>query len=136
MRFAVLALLAIGLPAQAFAQTTINPTTVEFTASPDHFAKTVDGVTDIVTSYQFEATAMNASGALVLSVWLGKPTPNAQNVITVPVAQLATLTPEATYTATVQAIGPGGVGVSAPSNFFARAGVPRAPAAASNVKVR
>lgn len=78
---------------------------------------------------------MNGNGAIALTVGLGKPTPNAAGLISVPVVQLATLTPNVLYTATVKAIGPDGAGVSAASNPFGKS-APQIPSGPTNVKVK
>lgn len=114
---------------------TIDPTTLQFTASPDHTATNIDG-TFVVASYQFDAVAPNSIGAIAITLGLGKPTPDASNIVTLNLATtFATLTPNATYYATVTAVGPSGSGVSAQSNPFARAGAPKVPSAPTNVRV-
>lgn len=130
----VFALSLLALATGALAQIAINPTIVEFTPSPDHTATDLAG-SPILTSYQFDAVAMNTLGAVALTKGLGKPTANAQGLIVVVVPELSTLTPNTLYTATVTAIGPAGSAVSAPSNPFGRV-VPVAPSAATGVKIR
>lgn len=94
-----------------------NPTTAQFTASADHAT---------VTNYQLDTMAGSATGAIAFTLNLGKPTPNAANLISVLVQPFATL-PPGTYVATVSAMGPGGAGKSAPSAPFARVGAPASP---------
>lgn len=118
--------LAALLAATASAQTTVNPTKAEFVASADHNV-TVNG-TAVVANYQFDTMTSTVTGALAFTVNLGKPTPAAGNVITVTIPQLAALS-TGTYVATVAAVGPGGVGKSAPSNPFVRVGTPGVPTA-------
>ncbi len=130
----ILAVVVCLVPAGLDAQTVINPRFADFTASPDHAATKLDG-TSVVTRYELVATAVNATGALVWTQDLGKPTPNA-GTITVALPAALTITPETLYTATVRAIGPDGSSPpSAPSNPFGVAGT-RVPAAASNVRLR
>ncbi len=127
----LLVLSACALTAQG---PTINPTGIEFTASANHADVTIDGKA-IVTNYEFDAVAMNSLGAIALTINLGKPTPDATGKIVLPVTQLMTLTPNAVYTATVKAVGPGGQGVSAPSNPFGVLALVL-PANPASVKVR
>lgn len=103
---------------------TLNPTKVTFTPSADHDA--VIGTAPAVTSYQFDAVAMNGVGAIAISRSLGKPTPVAGSIVVV-VPELLTVTKNTVYTGTVTAIGPGGNTPSAVSNPFAVPGPPRAP---------
>lgn len=130
--FALLMLVACTAPAAA--QTVLNPTTVEFKASTLHSATRLDG-SAVVTSYQFDAVGMAGSGALAISVGLGKPTPDAQGRISVAVPQLATLTPNVVYAATVTTTGPDGSEVSAASNPFGRS-APQPPTAVTELRVR
>ena len=114
----------IGITTSAPAQTVVNPTKAEFVASTDHNVL-VNGA-PVLTSYQLDIMAGTATGALALTVSLGKPTPGAGNLITVTVPQLAAL-PNGSYVGTVSAVGPGGAGKSDPSNPFARISAPAAP---------
>lgn len=102
------------------------PWKVQFTASPDHAAVANDGQ-PLVTRYEL---FLSRSGTRVAGpVDLDKPTPDAQGVITVDIN--ATILPLAagTYTAIVDAVGPAGVGASAPSSPFSLTGPMRAPSA-------
>ena len=130
MRRVLFALVILFAPLSVSAQTvTLNPTKVEYTASADHAA--LLGTVPVVSRYQFDAVAMNPLGAIAISRDLGKPTPDTVTgcaapvpCISVVVAELATLTPNRTYTATVSAIGPGGTAPSGASNPFAKPGAP------------
>ena len=98
-------------------------TGVQFLASPDH-----DSTVNILADYT--ADVRNTAGATVLTLALGKPTPDPANTILVkpmwtPV-QFAAL-PPGQYTAVVKANGPGGSNASAPSLPFVRPGIPGAP---------
>jgi hypothetical protein len=123
--------------AMASAQTvTIDPTTIDFLPSADHYETNLDG-TYVVAKYQFDAVPMNGIGTIV-SIDLQRPSLNSAGHIVVDLsAALSTITPNVTYTATVSAIGQPGTtpGVSLPSNPFARAGTPKAPAAPTSVRV-
>ena len=91
------------------------PRQVVFTASTDH--------DDNVTSYLFEVFAGGAdpeSSTPVASSNLGKPTPAADRDITVDRASFFNALAPGNYTATVTAIGPGGIRGARPSRFPAR----------------
>jgi len=111
-------LLAASVPGSLYAQA-VNPTTAQFGASPDHNATAADG-TPAVTRYQLDfyfAGALQPFQVLPL----GKPTPDASNNISVNLATLlggALPAPGIVYESRVQAIGPGGSGVSTVSNTF------------------
>ena len=128
----VLVLLLPLLPAaSARAQApplTLNPTTVEFTASPDHAATGLDGQ-PVVTNYVLRVYVSTdvALSTVVATLDIGKPAPNTQNTISVTNAVwFAALTPRTKYVATVAAKGPSGEGVSAVSNPFGNQGPPAA----------
>lgn len=126
----LLFVLFVLLGAPAFAQTTtvLNPSTVIFTASPDHNA-TIGG-TAVVSNYVLE---VYDGTTLVRSTDLGKPTPNASNDISAPLTN-AGLAKNKVYTAFVVAVGPGGSARSATgSSPFAW---PDAPRPASNLRVQ
>lgn len=123
---AALLVLASALPVSA-QTTTLNPSTVTFTASPDH--TTTLGGTAVLTSYVVE---VYDGASLVKSTDVGKPTPAANGDITVPLSSQS-LAKNKVFTAQVAAVGPGGTSRSAPSNPFA---YPGAPAAASSVRVQ
>jgi hypothetical protein len=127
----ILLLFALLIAAPAAAQTVVNPTRAEFTASADH--TTVVNGTAVLTGYQLDTMTGTATGALAFTVSLGKPTPGAGNKISVVVSQLATLA-TGTYVATVSAVGPGGAGKSAPSAPFVRIGPAAAPTGLSVVE--
>jgi len=96
----------------ALAQT---PPRAVFVASSDHAVDV--GGTPLVTTYQLDVMIDTATGALAFSKSLGKPTPNAQNEISVSLPEFVTL-PNKVYVATVSAIGPGGTARSEPSDPF------------------
>ncbi len=116
---------SVLLPTPLFAQAL--PWKVTFTASPDH-AAVVNQVT-LVDHYELRVFAPGASTALP-AIQLGKPTPDASNLITVnvdaqlnalpasPTCNLQTPTAAQCYTAKVAAVGPGGESVSALSDPF------------------
>jgi Putative binding domain, N-terminal len=105
------------LPAAAFAQTTVNPTKAQFSASSDHNA-TANG-TPILQSYQLEFYVVGATQPFQ-TYSLGKPTPDSTNTITVDLTAMLVgwPVPGTNYVATVSATGPGGSNRSAPSNTF------------------
>jgi Viral BACON domain/Putative binding domain, N-terminal len=114
----VLAATLTFLPAVASAQAIVDGRTLEFTPSPDHNVVASDG-TPLVTSYTLQIFTIGGT-QIVQSVNLGKPTPQSDGAIRVDfVALLSTpLTPGVQYEARVAAVGPGGQGVSSPSNAF------------------
>lgn len=124
-----LVLLALW-PAVADAQTTLNPSTVEFTPSADH-AVTLPTGEPAVTSYRFEIWVQGATAAWS-SVPLDKPTPEADGKIRATPALLLAVPVGQIYVAHVVAVGPAGEGRSDPSNAFTRADAPRSPV---NVRV-
>jgi len=121
------------VPGSAFAQVppVINPTGLTFTASPDQGKALPDG-TKAVTSYAVRIEVVNAPGITVASADVGLPTPDASNTIQVTVPAFATLG-FGQYLVHVAAIGPGGEGVSAPSDPF---DVVTKPAAAGKPTVK
>lgn len=128
--FLFLALLALA-PALAQAQNLVlAPTTVEFMASADHALNGLDG-NPLVTRYEMRHFLEGASEPVQV-IDLGKPTPDGENKIAVVNAawfSAAAIVPNVRYVAKVAAIGPGGEGVSEPSNPFGRTGPPAAPTA-------
>ena len=114
--FCVLSLFLAAGSAQA---QTINPTTVQFTASIAHDATAPDG-TPLLTSYELDFFLVGAQQPFQ-TLSLGKPTPDASSTITVNFANLlggALPLPGIVYDATVVAIGPGGLSPSTLSNTF------------------
>lgn len=105
----------------------------QFTASTDHNV-VVEGnplvlnyILDTITMTRPVPTGPLVGGALALSIPLGKPTPDASNVITVPVPTLYSGLGNGVYTSTVTAVGPGGAtGVSPASDPFVKLGAPKA----------
>lgn len=101
---------------------TLNPTHVEFTASPDH-AATI-GTQAIVTKYELLVVRQSAPTTPVVPVVdLGKPTPSA-GAITVPVP--GGLPNNTLLQVSIRTVGPGGTTASALSDPFAVAGPPAA----------
>ena len=113
--------LVVASPADA---QTINPTQIQFAASPDH--NLTVGATPVVSNYQLDVITTAAGGALAFTVNLAKPTPDASNLITANVTQLTALA-NGLYTGSVSAVGPGGATKSVPSDPFGRVGPPAAP---------
>lgn len=103
----------------------VNPTTAVFTASTDH--STVQNGVVLVDGYSLDIMLGNATGALALSISLGKPVPAANNEITANVGGSFAKLLSGTYVATVVAVGPGGSARSVPSDPFVRLGVPVPP---------
>jgi lysozyme family protein len=92
--------------------TTTPPTGVAFTASPDHAT--------LVTSYELRIYASGAdpnTATPVATSNLGKPTPDANNDITVSQPAFFSALAPGTYVAAVAAIGSGGSSLSAPVTF-------------------
>ena len=114
-------------PFSAAAQTVMDATTVEFTASVDHSGVATDG-TPLLTSYRLDIFPAGTATPSH-SISLGKPVPGANGLISM---RFDTLLPTplavgTTYESRVTAIGPGGSTTSAVSNTFART-APCAPA--------
>jgi hypothetical protein len=114
-RFALLVIIAAA-PSSLAAQT-IDPRTVEFTASPDH-DRVVDGV-PIVTAYSLQFFVVGTAIPLQ-TIDLGKPSPASDGVIRFTFESLLGSWPVAgaIYEARVSAIGPGGAAPSESSNQF------------------
>lgn len=123
IRWVGIASLLLWCASPLAAQTVLNPNTVEFTASPDHATKAADG-TPILDHYDWLVVQSSPTGALFMTVNLGKPTPNASNTITV-TPSFATLGIGTTYYSFVEAVGPFGSSRSAASNPFANQSGPR-----------
>ena len=123
IRLAILLLLAplalIALPSRASAQTVLNPRIVEFIPSVDHDDVLSDG-RPAVERYLFKVFQAGASQPFH-TVDMGKPDADADGVVrfdfwsTVAAWPL----PGGEYVSRVDAVGPGGSGLSAPSNPFA-----------------
>ena len=93
--------------------TTTPPTGVVFTASPDH--------TTMVTSYELRIYASGAdpnTATPIATSNLGKPTPDANNDITVDRAAFFSSLAPANYVAAVAAIGSGGSSISTGVTFI------------------
>ena len=94
---------------------TTPPTTLIFQASPDH--------TTLVTSYRLDVFASGANPATATPIAtsnLGKPTPAANNDITVNLATFFASLAPGNYIATVSAIGTSGSARSDPPTAFTR----------------
>lgn len=98
------------------AQTIVNPTTLEFTPSNDH--NTVLNGTAIVARYDLGFYLAGAAQPFQVQS-LGKPTPETDGMIRMPVSSLSSL-PSAgiIYESRVSAVGPGGSATSTASNTF------------------
>jgi len=143
MKFACLLLVLLLLPVSVFAQSAadctgagtgaavpVSPTPrVQFTASTDHNTVISGTTTPLLTNY---AIAVCTASTLVFQASLGKPTPSAQNQITLPIPTPGALSPQVLYYVVLYSVGPGGSSKAPVSNPFVLAG---APAAASRPDV-
>ena len=133
MRRAVLVLAVLvallAAPAVCAAQTVLNPTKAEFVASADHDA--MFGGVALVTRYELRHYVVGTTTPV--SVFdLGKPTPDANRLIT---ATFPPLAPAATiYFARVYVIGPDGESASNDSNQYGFTGVPSPIVGAPTIK--
>jgi hypothetical protein len=114
---AVAAFVLCAAASLVLAQSIVDPRIVEFNPSPDH-ARTVNGQA-AVTRYDLEFYLLNGQTPLV-TVSLGKPSPDPDGVIRVNFESLLASVPAAgvLYVARVVAVGPGGESRSTPSNQF------------------
>jgi Putative binding domain, N-terminal/Viral BACON domain len=114
----LLASLVVGCASSALAQPVVDPRIAEFNPSPDH-SEVVNGVA-VVTRYELEISVVGSSAAPVRVLSLGKPNPDTDGIVRVAIDTLLTppLNVGVTYEARVAAVGPGGRGLSAPSNPF------------------
>src|SRR5438128_2564058 len=115
---ASLVLMLLTVLASPLAAQTVDPTTAEFTPSPDHNATLSDG-SPVVQSYQIEFYLMGAASPFQTNS-LGKPAPQADGMIRTNLAGLLVgwPVPGTQYVADVAAVGPGGSTRSALSNTF------------------
>lgn len=130
-RIGLLVCLLWGWSLPVTAQTIVDANSgVAFQSSADHTAVAEDGVTAIVDHYEL-LVRTQSNGALFFTQHLLKPAPDATGLITVrPISSLSTLARGVIYYAQVSAVGPGGAGVSAPSEpFLTPFAPPPAPAA-------
>jgi len=108
---AVFFVLALLVPRVLFAQAVVvNPSALTFTASPNHTDVIIGTTTPMVTSYSI---TVRAGTSIVFGpTSVGKPTPDASNVITVPAAVFnalkAAVSPNTSLTGTVTTVYPGG----------------------------
>lgn len=100
---------------------TLNPTRVEFTASPDH-AVTL-GSQPVVTKYELLTVRQSDTGTILSVTDIGKPTPVA-NVINVPVP--GSLPNNTLLQIAVRTVGPGGATTSVLSDPFSVVAAPAA----------
>jgi hypothetical protein len=115
----ILLLSLIALPFNsATAQALIDPTGVEFTASVDHDASGPTGQ-PIVSRYELLLYVAGSSSPTTIAS-LGKPSPDGAGTIRVPLASILSPRPPGgiVYEARIAAVGPGGSGISEPSNTF------------------
>lgn len=122
--FAFVLLVLVGAVARVEAQV-INPTTVEFDVSADH--NTVVLGQPAVTKYELRIFAVGAT-APVATFDLGKPVPTGVRAkVTNPSIFLPLAMGE--YLGRVVAVGPGGEGISDPTDPFGRLATPAKPTA-------
>lgn len=115
---AITVLMLLVTASEALSQV-INPRTVEFTASADHAVVLADG-SPKVTGYEVRYYLSGAQSP-VQSINIGKPTPGAQQKISVALDLTGVpFDPVQQYVVRVAALGPTGEGVSDPSNSFVR----------------
>lgn len=139
MRKLILAtLVVLACATSAFAQSiVVNPTTVEFQASPDHAGKWLDG-TDKVTGYRADyfLASDTTMGTPAATVSLNKPTPDATGKVSVSTSAFpSALAADVVYKVIVVTVGPSGStrsAASGPFGFETRV----APSPASAVVVR
>lgn len=122
-------LLMLAAPVAAQPGVIVNPTRVEFGASPDHARLRPFDQVPVVTRYEFKVSVFG--GAFDRVVDFGKPAPDANNLITVTLPPVfAALSKNVAYAVTVLAVGPDGSSPeSEPSNPFGFAAplIPAAP---------
>ena len=129
----VAVLLIAALSASAQTPVFVTPSSsITFTASPDHSQTALDG-TQLVTGYKANYCQQSAPTNCT-SVPLGKPTPNASNVISIP-NFFGQLTPNILWTVVVQATGPGGDSDPAAGNAPFGLAIATKPRPAGNVTV-
>ena len=107
------------------AQTAVNPTKVEFTASSDHDVVVPD-VGPVLTRYELRIYLDPTSVLPVTTYDLGKPAPVAGLVTASITSVLVGLPVNTRHVARVAAIGPGGETASEVSNPFALIAAPGA----------
>ena len=96
----------------------MDPTGVEFTASIDHDALGSNGQ-PIVFRYELLLYAAGSASPTSIAS-LGKPSPDGNGAIRVPLSSVLNPRPQGgiVYEARIAAVGPGGSGISEPSNTF------------------
>lgn len=115
-----LTLLLLASVAGAQEPPVTNPTTVEFTPSPDH-AVMLDPSTPAISEYMLEIVAQGATDPVITQSF-GKPDPDSDGKVRWVFASSLLGWPVSTtvtYFAYVTAVGPYGRGRSTPSNTFA-----------------
>ncbi len=95
----------------------LNPTSVTFTASPDHNATDPLTGTVILTKYAARIFANGATAQTGSTLDFGKPTPNASNQIAAANVIPQSLTKGTLFCLVLDAVGPGGTGSTAPVPF-------------------
>lgn len=109
--------------APASAQTPVfNPRFVSFTPSADHNATVTVGTvsTPVLTRYELRIFADATATSPITTSDLGKPAPAPTGLIEIDKRDVFVAIPTGSYVARVAAIGPGGEGVSAPTDPFGR----------------
>jgi Viral BACON domain/Putative binding domain, N-terminal len=110
-----------------FAQAVSDPNVAEFSPSTDHDAVDASG-SPLVTQYSLSFFTVGGTTAL-LTVDLGKPSPDPDGMIRVNFRSLLSSLPASgvTYEARVSSVGPGGVSDSLVSNQFLFSSTPCSP---------
>jgi len=126
MRKILFTLILALTPLVVYAQNPVlNPTRISFTASLDH--NTIFGGVAVLTNYQLDVVTLTPTGALAFTKNLGKPVPDASNVILVVIPEFLTIATNTLYYAYLSSVGPGGNSQSVVSDPFARLGPPAPP---------
>lgn len=126
----ILILVFIFLPSFVFAQPVVNPTKVEFQASADH--DVMMNSVAILTNYELRIYPIDSTVATRI-LNLNKPTPDASGKIVVSIVSTIESLPVGNYFSVLAAKGPGGEGVTPPSNPFQV--TVRAPAAPTSLQI-
>ncbi len=113
LALAILMLCSVPVPGAA---QIVNPSAVEFSASPDHATLESDG-TARLTSYELRFYQQGAAAPFQVAS-LGKPTPAADGTIRIPFSTVTVPSAGIVYEARVAALGPVGSATSTVSNTF------------------
>jgi hypothetical protein len=119
-----LACVLVFLAAPAFAQAPALKS-VAFQASPDHNLTLTGGLV-VVARYEL-VLVKSGSTAAVATLDLGKPTPDANGLISLVNVPLPAALPSADYVGRLAAVGPGGRSADLVSPPFPKAGPPAVP---------